>query len=64
MQKITIHRDHTISYFSVLRQSHVSRARHVSDAELATMPSRDRDRVIAAMAAGDAMDEDLTDARS
>lgn len=53
MKKVTIHRDNTISYWSVYRQVRVLRAEHISDEELAAMSSRDRERVIAAMQRSD-----------
>ena len=41
------HRDGTVSYWSVYRQSFVSRADGISDEELAAMNQDDRERVIA-----------------
>lgn len=47
----TYHRDGTVSYWSVLRQSWVRRpAAEISDRDLATMTEQERRRILAARA--------------
>jgi hypothetical protein len=46
-RKMTVHRDQTISFWSVLRQQwHRWPEAAISDADLATMPRADRDAVL------------------
>jgi len=49
-KNLTVHRDGTVSYWSVYQQVRIVRvaASSISDAELAAMPRDERERVIAA----------------
>lgn len=50
MRTTTIHRDGTVSYWSVYEQTRVIRAHTVPDREIAAMGPRERARVIRALA--------------
>lgn len=45
MSDLTIHRDDSVTYWSVYRQQWVKRAQYVSDEECAAMPEEDRIRL-------------------
>jgi hypothetical protein len=46
MKRTILHRDGTITYYSIYDQTRKSHVHHVPDEELAAMPTAERDRVI------------------